>query len=204
MEKVLLLDHHDSFIYNIVAWLGQNLTVHVLNVDQFNLLSADDFNALLEKEKYLGIILSPGPKSPFDYQESLELEKKYRGPILGICLGFQMMLVNKGKTLSPYTPPLHGKTSHLLVEHPLFEELTMPLEVARYHSLGFQNIPKNEHILAFDESSHLPMIYFHPEEKRLAFQFHPESFLTKESDKLALLVTKWFHSAKASKEVHDE
>lgn len=192
MQKVLLIDHHDSFIHNIVAWLSNHLKVDVLNVDQVEKMTAIEFHELLETEKYLGLILSPGPKAPHDYAKSLELEKNYHGPIFGICLGFQMMMVNAGYRLTPYTPPLHGKKSKLWTQHPLFKNFSMPLEVARYHSLGFQQTISSEFIIAHDEQSHLPMVYYQPTKRRLGFQFHPESFLTNESDKFAQLVAKWF------------
>lgn len=198
MQKVLLIDHHDSFIHNIVAWLSTHLKVDVLNVDQVEKMNAVEFHELLETEKYLGLILSPGPKAPLDYAKSLELEKNFQGPIFGICLGFQMMMVNEGYTLSPYAPPLHGKKSQILTQHSFFENFTKPLEVARYHSLGFQQISPSELIIAHDDLSHLPMVFYQPKRKRLGFQFHPESFLTKESDKFAQLVAKWF---KTSQEV---
>lgn len=192
MEKVLLIDHHDSFTHNIVAWLSQELTVDIISVDDFNQLTSEDLNLLSKNKKYLGYILSPGPKSPHDYQHSLAFEKKFNGKIFGICLGFQIMLINAGYTLYPYNPPMHGKTSHISTDHQLFSEIKMPMEVARYHSLGFSGAEKHQHFLAFDNESTLPMIFYSSNKNRLGFQFHPESFLTKDSTTLAKIVSDWF------------
>ncbi len=192
MEKVLLIDHHDSFIHNIIAWLSPNLQVDVLGFDDFRVLSNEEFNVLFEQKKYIGIILSPGPKSPQDYLESLQLESRYFGPIFGICLGFQMMLVNRGFKLIPYEPPFHGKTSLISTEHSLFKSLPNSIRVARYHSLAFMDTQNNSQIISRDESTQIPMVFYDKLNKRLGFQFHPESFLTEYGDELSQLVAKWF------------
>lgn len=192
MEKVLLVDHHDSFIYNIVAWLQQHLVISILNIDEFNSLSPKEFNDYLKKNSITGIILSPGPKSPHDYPNSLNLEKTYPGPIFGVCLGFQMMLANRGHVLFAYTPPVHGKCTSITISHPLFSSVKMPIKVARYHSLGFNEVKQDQDIIAYEETNRLPMVYLNEHEKRLGFQFHPESFLTERSEELAQIIANWF------------
>lgn len=194
MKKILLIDHHDSFIYNVVAWLKPYLEVDVINIEEFNQYSFHDFEQYYKRHQYIGLILSPGPKSPEHYPQSLILEKNFAGKILGICLGFQMMLTNEGYKLTPYNNPLHGKTSHVLTKHELFKSFQHPLTVARYHSLAFldKDIFSNPQIIGVEKENNLPMIYLSSNDLRLGFQFHPESFLTLESDQLSSLVADWF------------
>lgn len=196
--KILLIDHDDSFIYNIKAWLHQfPIQLTILNYHQI----PDHF----DYNSFDGIILSPGPKAPEDYPKSLSLLNESPLPIFGICLGFQMMITLHGGTISPYTPVLHGKTSDLIWEEQfikddsLFDQKIIDQKVARYHSLGIHkdtimnlgDLKKN--ILAYSPDL-LAMIYFQQNKPRLGVQFHPESFLTDNGEWWAKHVTNWFKS----------
>lgn len=159
-KTALIIDHDDSFIWNIKFWLEPEFSVTLLNHSQLKHLSSiNDFDL---------IIMSPGPKSPLDYPESLKLIQEIKTPILGICLGFQMLTLVHGGRVLPYTPPKHGKTSTLTSNR---------LQVGRYHSLKCE--PSDDFkIIALSADDHCVMWAEHRRLKQIGFQFHPESFLT--------------------------
>ncbi len=164
--KILLIDHDDSFIYNVIAWIKDNkITVEIKNYYEINWQN--------ELDKYDGYILSPGPKSPIDYPDSLSLLKKTKKPIFGICLGFQQMLFQKDLLVQPYSPPIHGKSSELIFKNESDNFVKKPTRVARYHSLALKT---NDPSIIATTLDGYAMIY--KEKNLLGFQFHPESFLT--------------------------
>ena len=168
MLNALLVDHHDSFTHNIKAWLKLRFNVSIIDssdVDQINLSSYDL------------VVLSPGPKTPSDYPKtqtflsSLPANK----PVLGICLGLQIMNQLEKGTVCEYYPPVHGKSSALESSDPRFNNL----QVARYHSLKCEMTDSFE-VIAHSES--IAMIARHKSKNWLGLQFHPESFLTEKPE----------------------
>lgn len=164
--QALLIDHRDSFTQNIKAWLESRFEV---TVRLFSELAENDLN------DFDLIVLSPGPKSPNDYPSTLNLLKNIadQKPVLGICLGLQIMNTVEGGTVTPYAPPLHGKTSLLETKISSLKNL----KIARYHSLKC-HLAAHFELLA--TSDNLPMITKHKNKNWLGFQFHPESFLTEQ------------------------
>lgn len=183
--RVLLIDHFDSFTYNIKAWLREAKDYQLQ-------LDIVPYGNEIDLGKYDFLILSPGPKSPSDYPLSLKLLAENKElPILGICLGMQMMVYVEGGEISPYSPPLHGKTSSLQIENNqlLFNDIK-EMKVARYHSLVAKNLPSVFSMLASSPEQH-PMAISHNEKKWLGVQFHPESFLTEQADILRRNILHW-------------
>ena len=168
MLKAVLIDHHDSFTFNIKAWLRSRFAVSVVDCSAVESMSADDFDL---------VIFSPGPKTPSDYPQSKAFLASLGAdkPVLGICLGMQMMNEIEKGTVLAYYPPLHGKTSHLVSNTTRFNHVL----VARYHSLKCE-VPESFDILATSEN--IPMIVRHKNKKWLGMQFHPESFLTEKPE----------------------
>lgn len=169
--KALIIDHDDSFIWNIKAWLSPFFEVKILNHTQLRA------SQIIDSKDYDLIVLSPGPKSPLDYNESLNFlnQSNSQQPILGICLGWQMMVQVTSGQVTPYQPVYHGKTSILISEN---SEINLKT-VARYHSLI--TIPNSDfNILAYSETDHHVMWAKSNLKKWMGFQFHPESFLTKD------------------------
>lgn len=186
---VLLIDNHDSFVYNLVdALAGYNTTVFRNTVPVEEVLAAQPDI----------IILSPGPGHPRDAGSMMQLIDASLGriPILGICLGFQALLDHFGGTVEP-CGPVHGSSVPITLtdagaSHPLFQGLTTDSEpdnpnyvgrlipVARYHSLGCANVPAQMRSLAETETAIGPVTMAAEtlDGMALGLQFHPESLLT--------------------------
>lgn len=183
--KALLIDHDDSFTYNLRSWLSPAFSVEVR--------SHRDLEASPTFTNYNLIVLSPGPKSPKGYPhvkrfiEKLKPEQK----VFGVCLGMQIMNECFKGEVQPYTPPLHGKKSKLSVTQPDLKKFD-GLNVARYHSLQCL-FPKNSgfKILALSENDKIPMWVEHQHKNWMGFQFHPESFLTEKSELFLEHLTDW-------------
>ncbi|OFQ90793.1 anthranilate synthase component II [Corynebacterium guaraldiae] len=186
---VVLIDNHDSFVYNLVdALAGYNTTVFRNTVPVEEVLAAEPDI----------IILSPGPGHPRDAGSMMQLIDASLGriPILGICLGFQALLDHFGGTVEP-CGPVHGSSVPMTLtdagaSHPLFQGLTTDSEpdnpnyvcrlipVARYHSLGCANVPAQMRSLAETETAIGPVTMAAEtlDGMALGLQFHPESLLT--------------------------
>ena len=186
---VVLIDNHDSFVYNLVdALAGYNTTVFRNTVPVEEVLAAQPDI----------IILSPGPGHPRDAGSMMQLIDASLGriPILGICLGFQALLEHCGGTVKA-CGPVHGSSVPMTLtdagaKHPLFQGLTTDSEpdnpnyvgrlvpVARYHSLGCANIPAQMRSLAETETNIGPVTMAAEtlDGMALGLQFHPESVLT--------------------------
>ncbi|WP_297188039.1 anthranilate synthase component II [uncultured Corynebacterium sp.] len=182
--KIVFVDNHDSFVYNLVDTLvGLGHTCQVFRND----VSASE---VIDAGGDV-IVLSPGPGHPRDAGCLMEVIANAYGcvPILGVCLGFQALLLHEGISVRP-CGPVHGKTDGMFVsrETPdIFDGLTDPdglVPVARYHSLGIPvaELPENIHSLGECGSALGPvaMVASFPTGGEHAFgvQFHPESILT--------------------------
>lgn len=174
---IFLIDNFDSFTYNLVdemRCLGFELTVYR------NSQSAEFIlQKLNECPDPVLLMLSPGPGAPADAGCVPALLKLVQGkfPVLGICLGHQAIVEHYGGTVGRARQVMHGKAS--AIEHQsrhMFADLPQPLPVARYHSLVATRVPEQLEVLAqFEE---MAMALYHPQDKMLGFQFHPESILT--------------------------
>lgn len=172
MSKWLLVDNYDSFTYNLVQLFNH---AGIFDID---VIRNDEVN-IEECQNYDCIVLSPGPNSPQKTPNNHQIIKTYLGkkPILGICLGMQVISeVFGGKTIkAPY--PVHGKTSKVISKNTgLFKGLPEFIEVARYHSLCTSSF-SNLLIDAITEDN-IIMAVSNPKLNIYGLQFHPESFLT--------------------------
>lgn len=180
MKKILLIDNYDSFTYNLYYLLQQNYSglVEVIRNDKINIRKVSFYDA---------IVISPGPGKPEDSGLSMEILKLFHQthPILGICLGMQC--INEffaGKTIkAPY--PVHGKQDVIKLISPslLLEGLIEPVRVARYHSLIISGISSVLEVKAITNDD-LPMVIEHKTLQIYGIQFHPESFMTPQGNKM--------------------
>ncbi len=181
-KSVLLIDNYDSFTYNLVqAFLVLGAEVMVYRNDQ---ITVDQARRLEPTH----LVISPGPGRPDDAGVSLDMIAAFEKqlPILGVCLGHQCLVQYYGGRIVSAARLMHGKTS--LVEHDgkvLFEGLSQPCEVGRYHSLAAEreNIPDALVVTARTAGGEI-MGVRHRELPVEGVQFHPESVLTPEGDKL--------------------
>ena len=176
MPKVLVVDNYDSFVYNLVQYLGELGAEPVVHrCDRFTL---DDVEALQPD----GILISPGPGTPDDAGLSNDVIRTFQGdvPILGVCLGHQCIGQVYGGRVVRAPDVMHGKTS--LVRHHdagVFTGLPNPLEATRYHSLVVDraSVPDELEVTAETDDG-VVMGLRHREHDVEGVQFHPESILT--------------------------
>ena len=171
---VLVIDNYDSFVYNLVQYLGE-LRVECVVV-------RNDEISLEDVQGYQGVLLSPGPGTPDQAGVCMDVIRRYAGevPIFGVCLGHQAIAEVYGATVSRAPELLHGKTS--LVSHDgrgVFEGLPTPMTATRYHSLAVepQTVPDVLEVSARTDSGVIMGIR-HRELAVEGVQFHPESVLT--------------------------
>lgn len=172
--RVLFIDNYDSFVFNLAQYVGElgGLTEVVRNdeasVDE---LLAGDFSH---------VIVSPGPGTPADAGISAEVVRRFgsRTPVLGVCLGHQVIGEVFGARVVRADRVVHGKSS--LVHHDgsgVFTGLPSPLVCARYHSLVVEDVPDELEVTARTGSG-LVMGLRHRTLPIEGVQMHPESILT--------------------------
>ena len=172
----LMIDNYDSFVYNLKAYfeeLGREIIVK--RSDQ---ITVDE----IEKIQPQGIILSPGPKRPWDAEVCVQTVKRLQGkiPILGVCLGHQVLGHCCGATVEKGERPMHGKVTEITnMGTGVFEGLPKKFKVTRYHSLIVKedSIPADYHVDAVSEDGAV-MGLSHKTLPLYGVQFHPEAVLT--------------------------
>ena len=180
--KMLLIDNYDSFTYNLVqAFAAQGAEVLVYRNDT---ISIDE--ALRLEPTH--VVISPGPGRPDDAGVSLEMIAAFAGrvPLLGVCLGHQCLVQHFGGDIVRAPRLMHGKTS--LASHDgktIYAGLPQPVEVGRYHSLCAEHgtLPDALEITASTDRDEI-MGVRHCELPMEGVQFHPESVLTPEGNRL--------------------
>ncbi|WP_366922732.1 aminodeoxychorismate/anthranilate synthase component II [Metallumcola ferriviriculae] len=179
---ILMIDNYDSFVFNLVQYLGElRQEVKVVRNDRINLSQIE----VMAPER---IILSPGPCSPDEAGISLELVRYFAGklPILGVCLGHQAIVQAFGGKVVRADRQMHGKTSEIIHQgHPLLSGLPNPFIAARYHSLIVErcSVPDCLEIIAETERKEI-MALAHRDFPVVGVQFHPEAILTQGGHKL--------------------
>jgi len=174
--RVLVIDNYDSFVYNLVQYLGElDAVVEVVRNDQ------DSAEALLARQPD-AIVVSPGPGRPEHAGVTCELIRKAAGvvPVLGVCLGHQAIGHVFGAAIERAPELRHGKTSSITHEEVgVFASLPSPLEVTRYHSLVIEprSLPEALVVTARAPDGTI-MGVRHRDHDVEGVQFHPESILT--------------------------
>lgn len=193
--KILVFDNYDSFTYNLVHAVKKlgytDIEVH-----------RNDKIALEDIARFDKIILSPGPGVPSESGILLDVIRTYAPtkPILGVCLGEQAIAEAFGGTLINLPNVHHGVSSvvDIIADDVLFNGLDKKQVVGRYHSwaVSKDNLPDCLKITAVDEEGMI-MGLAHKTYDVHGVQFHPESVLTPEGEKMIL---NWLDSPTLSKE----
>ncbi len=177
MTRILVVDNYDSFVYNLVQYLGQlEAEVEVWRNDDPR-FSSEDWVAGFD-----GILLSPGPGTPERAGVCIDVVRRYGGkvPIFGVCLGLQSMGVAYGGVVDRAPELRHGKTSPVFHNGTgVFAGLPSPLRATRYHSLAIlpESMPGDLDVTAWTEDGVI-MGVRHKWLPVESVQFHPESVLT--------------------------
>ncbi|MCI6421796.1 MAG: aminodeoxychorismate/anthranilate synthase component II [Blautia sp.] len=188
----LMIDNYDSFVYNLARYLeelGEKVTL-VRN----DKITADHIESMVYDGSLEGIILSPGPKSPADCGNCKEILKRMAGkvPILGVCLGHQIIGHVFGATVKKGNRPMHGKVTAITTDGTgLFQNLPDTYQATRYHSLVIsdEKFPEELQVNARSEDGVIMGIR-HRKMPVYGVQFHPEAVLTEYGHELLRNYTK--------------
>ena len=180
--KILLIDNYDSFTYNLFHYLSSlKCKVDVYRNDKIEINK-------IKKNKYKKIVISPGPGNPDQAGNCLKIVKYYYKtiPILGVCLGHQVIgQVFKSKIIGA-NKLMHGKTS--LIKHNgkgIFKGIKKTIRATRYHSLIIDRKTFSKELLITAETKDsIIMGIMHKKYNVHGVQFHPESIKTPEGMKL--------------------
>jgi anthranilate synthase/aminodeoxychorismate synthase-like glutamine amidotransferase len=173
---ILVIDNYDSFVYNLVQYLGELGREPV--VYRNDSLTLEQIEAMAPTH----IVISPGPGTPLEAGISNDVVRYFRGriPILGVCLGHQCIGYVYGGIIKRAEVPVHGKASFIFHDgETIFAGLPSPLIGGRYHSLilDAQSLPASLEISARTEEGEI-MGVRNRKDVVEGIQFHPESILT--------------------------
>jgi anthranilate synthase/aminodeoxychorismate synthase-like glutamine amidotransferase len=174
---ILLIDNYDSFVYTLARLIKElGFEVMVCRNDKVSV------NTIANELCPSHIVLSPGPCTPNEAGIALELVDKLSPlvPILGVCLGHQVIGQAMGAKIVKAKKPMHGKQSNIWHEGKgLFCDLEGPLSVARYHSLVIDavSVPCDLEVHALSQENEV-MAIKHKVYPTFGVQFHPESILS--------------------------
>ena len=173
---IILIDNYDSFTFNIYHHLSEiGANVKVVRNDKISLSQIINL-------KPQAIVISPGPKTPNEAGISLDIVRnsQYNIPILGICLGHQVIAQSFGGSIVQCKEIMHGKVDTINhFGHSLFKNIERKFTATRYHSLivDRSSVPSNMKIIA-ETSNKVIMGISHKRKKIFGVQFHPESIGT--------------------------
>ncbi len=174
MEKrVVIIDHADSFTFNIAE------TVRKIEGKSPQIVSYKSLS--IDWQGVSHVILSPGPGTLDEYKNTFQWIEKYyrRKKILGICLGFQQLAGFFGAEFVRNEFPVHGQGLEVTLKDDsfLFRDLPEKIQAGFYHSWHVEKLPEVLKLTAVDEKGHVSA-FEHVQFPVFGVQFHPESFLT--------------------------
>ena len=174
---ITLIDNYDSFTYNLYHCLSKKDQVVVIKND----LILKNIDKIISSK---GVVISPGPSNPFNAGECLDLVHQIYSfiPILGVCLGHQILGVYFGAKIDTLSTPMHGKVSNLkkINECKIYKNIDKKFRATRYHSLYLDknNFPQNLKITSISEDDKIIMSFKHELFSIYGVQYHPESIET--------------------------
>ena len=174
--KIILIDNYDSFTFNLYHYLSTYSHVDVIRNDKID-------SAEIVKKKYNKIVISPGPGNPNQAGNCLKIVKKLYKiiPILGVCLGHQIIGQVFGSKIIQAKDLIHGKTSKIISKKKgILKNIPKTFEATRYHSLivDKKTLSKDLSITA-ETKNGIIMGIQHKNYNVHGVQFHPESIKTK-------------------------
>src|ERR1700691_187593 len=191
--SILVIDNYDSFVYNLVQYLGElGAEVTVRRNDEVTAAQVSSLDVD-------GVVVSPGPGYPVSAGNCLSIVRHCGDtgvPLLGVCLGHQVLAEAYGGRVLPAPELLHGRAS--LVEHDglgVFKGVSNPLVVGRYHSLVVVDEELPDELEVSARSNGLIMGLRHRDLALEGVQFHPESVLTQDG---YLMLANWLNVCGAS------
>jgi len=174
--KIILIDNYDSFTFNLYHYLSTYSHVDVIRNDKID-------SAEIVKKKYNKIVISPGPGNPDQAGNCLKIVKKLykKIPILGVCLGHQIIGQVFGSKIIQAKNLVHGKTSKIFSKKKgILKNLPKTFEATRYHSLIVDRKTLSKDLLITAEIKNgIIMAIQHKIYNVHGVQFHPESIKTK-------------------------
>ena len=177
MKKIILIDNYDSFTFNLYHYLS-SLKVHVDVIRNDKITSKE-----ILKRRYNKIVISPGPGNPDQSGNCLKIVKFLykRIPILGVCLGHQIIGQVFGSKIIQARKLMHGKTSKITTKkNGILKNLPKTFEATRYHSLIIDKKSLSSDLeITAETKDGLIMGVQHKEYDVHGVQFHPESIKTK-------------------------
>lgn len=176
--KILVIDNYDSFTFNLVQLLGRyEDDIVVKRNDEISVKEISD----MKPDK---ILISPGPGKPEDANVSVTAIEKFgdKIPIMGVCLGHQVIGMVYGANVVKAPALMHGKTSYIFHDgRTIFSELEQGFNATRYHSLIVESATVSGDLeISARTQEGLVMGIRHKKFSVEGIQFHPESILTKE------------------------
>ena len=177
MKKIVLIDNYDSFTFNLYHYLS-SLKVHVDVIRNDKITSKE-----ILKRRYSKIVISPGPGNPDQSGNCLKIVKSLykRIPILGVCLGHQIIGQVFGSKIIQAKKLMHGKTSKIITKkNGILKNLPKTFEATRYHSLIIDKKSLSSDLeITAETKDGLIMGVQHKKYDVHGVQFHPESIKTK-------------------------
>lgn len=179
---ILMIDNYDSFIYNLVQYLGElGEELKVVRNDEITIAEMEELAPKM-------IVISPGPCTPNEAGESLNIIQHFAGkvPILGVCLGHQAIAQAFGGNVIRAERLMHGKTSPVFhSEIGLHRKNANPFAATRYHSLIVEkhSLPDCLEVTSWTEEGEI-MGLRHKEFAIEGVQYHPESIMTEDGKQL--------------------
>ena len=177
MKKIILIDNYDSFTFNLYHYLSSlKVNVEVIRNDEIT-------SSEILKKRYSKIVISPGPGNPNQSGNCLKIVKTLykKIPILGVCLGHQIIGQVFGSKIIQAKKLMHGKTSKIFSKQiGILKNLPKKFDATRYHSLIIDKKSLSKHLEITAESKDgLVMGVQHKKYDVHGVQFHPESIKTK-------------------------
>nr|QUE29116.1 trpG [Erythrotrichia welwitschii] len=176
---ILIIDNYDSFTYNLVQYIGEmGYDLRVVRNDKIDIPQILNFRPSK-------IVISPGPGSPDESGISMDIIRELSDlfPILGVCLGHQVLGKVYGASVVKANTQMHGKVSNIYHDGQsvLFRNVPSPFIATRYHSLVIDKCSCPSHLITTSSTSDgIIMSVEHRDKSHLyGIQFHPESISTK-------------------------